>query len=773
MSRALCIHGHFYQPPRMSPWLGDILPEPSAAPELNWNARIIQESYLPLGWAKRYAGDKISEMINAYEWISFNFGPTLLSYLERSFPRVYKRVLEADALSQKRLGHGNALAQIYHHVIMPLASPLDKKAEVSWAVTDFAARFGRAPEGIWLAETAVDTATLEVLAEAGLKFTILAPGQALAVGRAGSDQQQLVDEGSLDISQPYTVELPSGQSLAVFFYHGALSRAVAFEKLLADGERFYQRLNGRAGSGLLSLATDGETYGHHFPFGEMALAYVLDQARSGRDGFELTNYATYLEKNPPKQKVWIKEPSSWSCLHGVERWRSDCGCTNGDHPAWNQKWRAPLRNGLDAFKEQVDKHYFTAGAKIFKNPEAALLDWGQVLAGRQSQTKFAKQHGLAGQTLDTGLALLAMQQWALSSFASCAWFFDDISRLEPLNAMTFALRAGELAESTNGPDVLRPLLERLKQAVSNDPAKGTGNDIFRHEVMARQENPATLIMQALLKIWATRTGESDAGQYDQRWIITWPDLSITIQARNEDAGTGQILWSHAKQPLSYDWTVSGREASLDQTWPTEIIVQATASPKGEKYRCALARLAWNKQQDLSITYLHQAATSVWQRQMSLAAPMAGFFLPWQEAQQTQPREEDWLAFWPALLMTHVSGHLSQTSADFLRFLKEHAPQPTPSYLKQQLQTFLLGCLGKSAIGQFGAQAGREEDAPSRPPAGRPDFDLARAALQRLSELDIRLDLYDLQTALWDMRPWGEQASTLAELIGFEVKRHIP
>ncbi|HWQ10506.1 MAG TPA: DUF3536 domain-containing protein, partial [Holophaga sp.] len=451
MDRALCIHGHFYQPPREDPWLGRILPEGSAAPSVHWNERICRESYAPMARARRLdGGGRIVELFNCYEWMSFNAGPTLLAWMARSAPETYARILEADRKSLARLGHGNALAQVCHHVIMPLASALDKELEIAWAVDDFRARFGRAPEGLWLSETAVDTPTLEVLADYGLRFTILAPSQVEATSDDGTSWRD-VDAGSLDIREPYAAKLPSGRTMDVFIYHGPLSQAVAFERLLADGEQFFRRLSGAAGDGLLSLATDGETYGHHFTFGEMALAYVLDQARSGRDGLSLTNYAAYLEAHPPKRFARIREASAWSCAHGVERWRSDCGCTNGGHPGYNQRWRAPLRQALDLLKTRLDTHYFATGAPLFTDARQALVAYGQVLAGTVSLETFEERWFTKPGTAAwraVAWKLLSMQAWGLASFASCAWFFDEISRLEPVNSLTFALRAIELARGT-------------------------------------------------------------------------------------------------------------------------------------------------------------------------------------------------------------------------------------------------------------------------------------------------------------------------------------
>ncbi|MDR2893257.1 MAG: DUF3536 domain-containing protein [Deltaproteobacteria bacterium] len=501
MSRKVCIHGHFYQPPREDPWLGRIFSEASAAPMRHWNERITCESYAPLAWARRLSNSGgITDLVNCYEWISFNIGPTLLHWLEREAPEVLERIIEADAVSLRRWGHGNAMAQIYHHVIMPLASDLDKKLEVRWALDDFERRFGRVAEGMWLSECAVDTASLEALAAEGIRFVSLSPYQAAAVAAPGQEFAPV--SGALDISRPYSLELPSGREMAVFFYHGSLAQAVAFEGLLSDGERFWQHLRRAAErdcteGGILSMATDGETYGHHSKFGEMSLAYVLEQGRQGRDGLELTNFATYLEQNPPTWRARLLEPSSWSCAHGVERWRSDCGCSDGGHSGWNQRWRAPLRQAMNEVKTALDAHFFTAGKAVFKDPQAALLEFGQVLADHSKSAEFAARHLLEADG-KTAHRLLRMQENGLAAFASCAWFFDDISRIEPVKALSFALRAMEFCRLTGGPDLQERVEKILSAAFSNKPEEGSGRDVFIRRVLPSRQDEASLCLFSYL-----------------------------------------------------------------------------------------------------------------------------------------------------------------------------------------------------------------------------------------------------------------------------------
>ncbi|NCD25293.1 MAG: DUF3536 domain-containing protein [Deltaproteobacteria bacterium] len=516
MSKNLCIHGHFYQPPRFDPWLEDVLPEGSAAPEHDWNARIARECYTPLAFARRLdASGMIAELINCYAWMSFNFGPTLLRWMERHAPGTYARIQEADRLGLARLGHGNALAQVYHHAIMPLATELDKNLEIGWAIQDFEARFNRAPEGMWLAETAVDIPTLTALAEAGIAFTILAPRQARAVRGGDGGAFQPVTEDNLDTTRPYLVRLPQGKSISVFFYDSPVSRAVAFERLLENGEQFWTRLGHGFGGGLRHIATDGESYGHHFKFGEMALAYVIDQARQGRDGIQPTNHAAYLAAHPATDEALIHENSSWSCVHGLGRWMTHCGCADGGHPDWIQDWRRPLRRCLNYLKYYVDEHYFKTGPTLVQNAGQALAEYGRVLAGTDALEDFLGRHGRPGLgTEDRRMAcrLLVMQRCALASFSSCAWFFDDIARIEPLNGLTNARRAMDLLLATGGPDVEAGFERILHEAQSNMREDWDGVSLWRTQVSPRRP-----VLSALAR-FVPAGGER-----------RWPGLTLTVR----------------------------------------------------------------------------------------------------------------------------------------------------------------------------------------------------------------------------------------------------
>ena len=535
--RYICIHGHFYQPPRENPWLGVVEVQDSAAPFHDWNERITHECYAPNTRARLLDGQgRIINLLNNYAWISFNFGPTLLQWMADAAPEALPGIVEADRLSQeRRRGHGNALAQVYNHMILPLASPRDKQTQVLWGIADFRHRFGRDPEGMWLAETAVDMESLEVLAEAGIHFTILAPSQARRWRKIG-EKNWIEISGGIDPSRAYLCRLPSGRSIVLFFYDGIVSQQVAFERLLDHGDRFLERLfHGfdarREHPQLMHIATDGESYGHHHAHGDMALAHVLHRLSKDPD-VRLTNYGEFLELHPPEWEVEIHEKSSWSCVHGVERWRADCGCKmRGD---WHQKWRAPLREALDALKDQLDHLFSTRGRECFPNPWTARDAFIEVILRRESSGAvhdFLKKHGHADlddvQTTDA-LRLLEMQQDAMLMFTSCGWFFDEISGLETVQCLNYAARpgtrphvpsrfragvrrgAGRRAEQS--PEVRR----RVRGLEPDRPARGRrsrpGPGSSRHQPDLRVSRRRDRRPRLLLRHGDPRPGDSLAGQ---------------------------------------------------------------------------------------------------------------------------------------------------------------------------------------------------------------------------------------------------------------------
>jgi (1->4)-alpha-D-glucan 1-alpha-D-glucosylmutase len=488
MERYICIHGHFYQPPRENPWLEAVELQDSAYPYHDWNERVTAECYGPNTVARMLDGHgRIVQIVNNYAKISFNFGPTLLSWLETTTPEVYRAILAADQESQRRFsGHGSALAQAYNHIIMPLANRRDKLTQILWGLRDFEHRFGRKPEGMWLPETAVDLETLELLAEAGLGFTILAPHQAARVRKIGDQEWQDVSGGHVDPTRAYVHHLPSGRSLAVFFYDGPISRAVAFEMLLTRGEYLAGRLasafqDARSWPQLVHIATDGETYGHHSAHGDMALAYALDQIET-QGLARLTNYGEYLEKHPPTHEVEIIEYSSWSCPHGVERWRSDCGCNSG-RAGWNQAWRRPLREALDWLRDQLAPLFESRAEPLLQSTWEARNRYVDLILDRspESLERFLAEqadHGLAEAEVAAVLQLLEMQRHALLMYTSCGWFFDELSGLETVQVLEYAGRALQLAEGAAGASLETEFLERLEKARSNLPEHRDGKHIY-------------------------------------------------------------------------------------------------------------------------------------------------------------------------------------------------------------------------------------------------------------------------------------------------------
>ena len=500
--RYVCIHGHFYQPPRENPWLDAVEVQDSAAPYHDWNERVTAECYEPNAFARILDGEgRIARIVSNYTRISFNFGPTLLSWLQGAAPRVHEAIVRADADSQRRFaGHGSAMAQAYNHMIMPLASRRDQRTQVIWGVRDFTLRFGRPPEGMWLPETAVDVPTLEALAEQGIRFTVLAPHQAAAVRPRQNGQTdapwQDVRGGRIDPRLPYEAVLPSGRRIALFFYDGPIARAVAFERLLNRGEDLAGRLLGAVRPNppellpdapqLVHIATDGETYGHHHAFGEMALAYALSYLEQRAD-VRLTNYGEFLALHPPQHEVQIAENTAWSCAHGVERWRADCGCNSGGQPGWHQRWRGPLRQALDELRDRAAPLFEEHAAKLLRDPWAARDAYIDVINDRsdESRERFLAAHAhraLAASEQVTVWKLMELQRHALLMYTSCAWFFDDISGPEATQNLHYAARVLQLGREVLGVDLEPQFLEQLAQAPSNQRDVGDGRHLFERDV---------------------------------------------------------------------------------------------------------------------------------------------------------------------------------------------------------------------------------------------------------------------------------------------------
>ena len=499
MERYICVHGHFYQPPRENPWLETIEVQDSAYPYHDWNERITAECYAPNSASRVLDGEnRIVQIVNNYAKISFNFGPTLLRWMESSSPHVYRAILEADRESQKSFsGHGTALAQAYNHMILPLANRRDKYTQIVWGIRDFQQRFGRKPEGMWLPETAVDLETLDLLVELGIRFTILSPQQASRARAVESETWNDVSGGRIDPSTVYRLNLPRGRYIHLFFCDGPISRAVAFEGLLSKGEQLANRLAGafsdtRAWPQLVHIATDGETYGHHQRHGDMGLAWALHCIES-RQSARLTNYGEFLEKHPATHEVQIFEKSAWSCSHGVERWKSDCGCSSGAHPGWNQQWRAPLREALDWLRDEMAPLYADHTGRLLGDPWEARNDYISVILDRSPENlqRFFDRHarrklGAGEQT--RALKLLELQRHAMLMYTSCGWFCDELSGNETVQVIQYAGRALQIATELFGRQFEAHFLELLERAKSNLPEHGDGRRIYEKLVRPAMVN---------------------------------------------------------------------------------------------------------------------------------------------------------------------------------------------------------------------------------------------------------------------------------------------
>ncbi len=498
---AIVVHGHFYQPPRENPWLEAVEIQDSAAPYHDWNERVTAECYAPNTAARRVDDvGRILDIVDNFEKISFNVGPTLMAWLERHAADVYRRIVDADRASvAARGGHGNALAQVYNHMILPLAHRRDKVTQVRWGIEDFRRRFGRDPEGLWLPETAVDQESLEVLAEAGIRFTILAPHQAARVRRLGADAWDAVD-GGIDPSRAYLWRGPGGRSLALFFYDGPISRAVAFEDALDRGERLVARLmagfsEAREWAQLVHCATDGESYGHHHKFGEMALAAAIAQIEAeGRA--ELTNYGAFLAAHPPTHEVEIRERTSWSCQHGVERWREDCGC--GIDSRQQHRWRAPLRTTLDWLRDEVDVLFESRASAWLKEPWDARDAYVDVVLDRTPARFEAWLGRHARMPLDEAARLevarlLEMQRHRMLMYTSCGWFFDELAGLEPVQNLKYAALALQYFRQLGGGAREREFIRRLSAAPGDGARFTDGGEVYRRLVRPAVVGPERVV----------------------------------------------------------------------------------------------------------------------------------------------------------------------------------------------------------------------------------------------------------------------------------------
>ncbi|MDE1155981.1 MAG: DUF3536 domain-containing protein [Acidobacteriaceae bacterium] len=507
----VCVHGHFYQPPRENAWLETVEVQESAAPYHDWNDRITAECYAPNG-ASRIQNEhgQIMRIVNNYSRMSFNFGPTLLSWLEDYAPRTYRMILDADKASAERFsGHGSAMAQVFNHIIMPLANDRDARTQIRWGIADFVYRFGRKPEGMWLAETAVNRRVLDLMAQEGIRFTVLAPHQCARIRPLHvkpAQQTEALDDAdwmgwtetpdsSVDATRPYMVKLDGGREIAVFFYNGPNSRAIAFEGLLNSGEEFARRLltgidkdKPRSTPQLAHVATDGESYGHHHRHGEMALSYAMHWIEKNQLATP-TNYGEFLAMFPPEWEAEVVDNSSWSCAHGIERWRSDCGC-NGGKPGWNQKWRAPLRSALDLVRDRTAPLAEEIARPLLKNLWEARDAYIHVVLYRSAENidRFFAEHAtheLSEAERVTAFELLELERYTQLMYTSCGWFFDEISGIETVQIIAYAGRVLQLAEKLfgePGKQIEREFVALLEHALSNLAEMRNGAEVYRRFV---------------------------------------------------------------------------------------------------------------------------------------------------------------------------------------------------------------------------------------------------------------------------------------------------
>jgi hypothetical protein len=533
---ALVVHGHFYQPPRENPWTDDLQREPSAAPAHDWNARIHAECYRANAFARIHdAAGHIRSIVNNYERLSFNFGPTLVRWMERADRRTHARLVAADADQRRRLGHGGALAQAYAHPIVPLLTPADRRTQLLWGLADFRRRFGREAEGLWLPETAVSPQTLASLIDLGVKFTILAPEQIAAVRLLGGAKWTTVDRQTLDTGRAYRWLHPdgSGRSIDLAVFDGPLSRAVAFGDAISRAETFLDEVQASAqrssvvGQRLVLCASDGELFGHHKKFADLALAFTGFIEAPRRD-IEVTNVAAFLDRHPPTWEARLAEGpdgegTAWSCPHGLGRWRRDCGCNMGSAElGWNQAWRTPLRTALDRIRDAAADLYEDAGSALFEDPWGARDAYGDVVDAQMVErdsllAEFGQPALVQGRddARDQARLLMEMQRATLLMYASCAWFFDDIAGLESSLVLRLGAHAVDLFSQVRGPAAGRALtadvLAILGQARSNRPEEGTGADVYRRVVGQRVTAAQAIATSALGRLIAGRTRRTIGG----------------------------------------------------------------------------------------------------------------------------------------------------------------------------------------------------------------------------------------------------------------------
>ncbi len=493
---SLILHGHFYQPPRENPRTGIIPLQTSAAPWKNWNEKIFNDCY-GANIHSRYLSPygRIVSITNNFSYISYNFGPTLLSWLEEKHPEELELLIESDKESKLRLGHGNAMAQSFNHTILPLDREDDAKIQIDWGIESFQHYFDRDPEGMWLPEAAINSKVVDMLAEAGIKFVILSPWQCKAIYDNSGNPVNLNGKPA-PYDRPFLIEGEKGSRIAAFFYNHTLAEGISFGHLLRSADKLYENLiyiKDTDKPALIHTATDGEIYGHHEPYGDMALAALIRKV-GDRDDFVLTNYASYLERNPAETLAVLhtgedNKGTSWSCSHGVSRWYKDCGCHTGGDPGWNQAWRTPLRNSLDNLKEKLDVIFSDEIKRIFGGrvkPYDLIRQYGKVTSGKLSTEDFIKELH-SGHSFDPSFNIeIAHMLSGIKnihfSFTSCGFFFSDISGIEPRQNIQYALYAISMFQPFCQTDLLLPFLSDLRAAKSNIKGIGDGMMIAQEEL---------------------------------------------------------------------------------------------------------------------------------------------------------------------------------------------------------------------------------------------------------------------------------------------------
>ncbi|MBN1409893.1 MAG: DUF3536 domain-containing protein [Spirochaetales bacterium] len=493
MKNTIVIHGHFYQPPREDPWLGLIPYQESAYPYHDWNQKITKECYAANTMSRVLdSSGRISDLVNNYEYISFNFGPTLLSWLKENHAEVYERILQADRKSiEKNGGHGNALAQCYNHTILPLAAPEDARMQIIWGIRDFETHFQRKPEGMWLAETAINDNVADILIECGINFVVLSPWQADAICPVGSEKWQTYKHNPVPSGRAYRIERDNG-NLNVFFYNHILAHGISFEHYLRNADSLYEKFISFRQTAdktyLLNVATDGEVYGHHEPFGDMCLA-AFSKIVEERNEFTFTNYGHYLELFPPTYRVRLKKGengkgTSWSCVHGIARWHRDCGCSTGGQKGWNQEWRTPLRNAFDFLRDNLNDIYLKEMAKLSSKDPYLIRDmYIEVLTGQKDRKDMVREMADRtdtenSETFRKFYSLLEGQKYIQFMFTSCGWFFSEISGLETTQNMKYAIKALDIYAEWKTENILPTFLSELENARSNISSFGSGRNII-------------------------------------------------------------------------------------------------------------------------------------------------------------------------------------------------------------------------------------------------------------------------------------------------------